>query len=105
MQPKYVNLTDKPTDYSTDNGHGQPTHLLFKHFGRWVKTPEGYCRRPDGIISHKYLKDEDGEYEWISVPSTKEIEAWVYDSVCETPWGDIVEPDHPKSWLRILGLI
>jgi hypothetical protein len=25
--------------------------------------------------------------------------------VCETPWGDIVEPDHPKSWLRILGLI
>jgi hypothetical protein len=25
--------------------------------------------------------------------------------VCETPWGDIVEPDHPKSWLRVLGLI
>jgi hypothetical protein len=29
----------------------------------------------------------------------------VHDCVCETPWGDIVEPDHPKSWLRILGLI
>ncbi len=39
------------------------------------------------------------------VPSMRELERWVYDSVCETPEGDRVEPDHPDSWLSILGLI
>ncbi|WP_322075532.1 hypothetical protein [Burkholderia cenocepacia] len=39
------------------------------------------------------------------VPSNSEIEQWVFDSVCETPDGDTVEPDHPNSWLSILGLI
>ncbi len=39
------------------------------------------------------------------VPSEDEIESWVMDSVCETPDGDTVEPDHPDSWLSILGLI
>lgn len=39
------------------------------------------------------------------VPSMDEIEEWVCDSVCETPDGDTVEPDHPDSWLRLLGLI
>jgi hypothetical protein len=105
MQPKFVNLTDKPTDYADDNGHGQPTHLQSRSTGRWIKTPDGYTRRPDGIISHKYLKNEDGECEWCEVPSFEELDHMVHDCVCETPWGDIVEPDHPKSWLRILGLI
>lgn len=39
------------------------------------------------------------------VPSYPELEALVYDSVCETPDGDTVEPDHPDSWLCLLGLI
>ena len=39
------------------------------------------------------------------VPSMDEIEAWIYDSVCETPDGDRVEPDHPDSWLYLLGFI
>jgi len=39
------------------------------------------------------------------VPSTDEIENWVCDGVCETPDGDEVEPDHPSSWLFLLGLI
>jgi hypothetical protein len=34
-----------------------------------------------------------------------QLEAWVLDSVCETPEGDIVEPDHPDSWLSLLRLI
>lgn len=38
-------------------------------------------------------------------PSFEELEHWVYDSVCETPHGDPVEPDHPDSWLSLLGLI
>lgn len=39
------------------------------------------------------------------VPSMSEIEEWVIDSVCETPEGDCVEPDHPDSWLSLLGII
>ncbi|MBR5950881.1 MAG: hypothetical protein IKZ87_05540 [Actinomycetaceae bacterium] len=38
-------------------------------------------------------------------PSLEEIEEWTYDSVCETPDGDTVEPDHPDSWLRLLGFL
>jgi len=33
-----------------------------------------------------------------------ELEFWMFDSVCETPDGDIVEPDHPDSWLALLGI-
>ena len=73
-----------------------------------------YCHMREmdlSIIRRKKMR-EDGfpttitwngeEYE---VPSFAEIESWVYDSVCETPDGCIVEPDHPDSWVRILGLI
>lgn len=105
MKPRYLDLTAKPADYSDDNGHGQPTHLQSRSTGRWIKTPEGYRRREDGIISHKYLKDEDGVPTWFAVPSTDELNFMAFDSVCETPWGETVEPDHPKSWLRILGMI
>jgi hypothetical protein len=42
------------------------------------------------------------EYE---MPSAEQIEPWAIDSLCETPDGDVVEPDHPDSWLSILGLI
>ncbi len=38
-------------------------------------------------------------------PSLEELELWAFDSVCETPDGDTVEPDHPDSWLSLLGLI
>lgn len=44
-----------------------------------------------------------GKY-WL-VPTMGEIEEWIYDSVCETPDGRMVEPDHPESWLSILQLI
>ena len=39
------------------------------------------------------------------VPSIDELEEWMCDSGCETPEGDWVEPDHPDSWLRVLGMI
>ena len=42
------------------------------------------------------------EYE---VPSMEQLEEWVCDSVCETPDGEIVEHDHPDSWIFLLGLI
>ena len=43
--------------------------------------------------------------ETYAVPSMEQIEEWVFDSVCETPEGDCVEPDHPDSWLSLLRLI
>ena len=39
------------------------------------------------------------------LPSLEDIEEWVFDSVCLTPAEDEVEPDHPNSWLSILGMI
>ncbi|MBK6744573.1 MAG: hypothetical protein IPG66_17065 [Hydrogenophilales bacterium] len=39
------------------------------------------------------------------VPSMEQIGEWIFDSVCETPEGDCVEPDHPDSWLSLLGLM
>lgn len=39
------------------------------------------------------------------VPDMDQLEEWFYDSDCETPAGDIVEPDHPDSWLSLLHLI
>ena len=42
------------------------------------------------------------EYE---VPDIPQLNAWVWDSVCETPDGETVEHDHPDSWLRLLGFV
>lgn len=43
--------------------------------------------------------------EWCRVPTMEEVEEWVFDSICFTPDEDEVEPDHPHSWLSILGII
>ena len=42
---------------------------------------------------------------WVPVPSIDACQEWTIDSVCPTPDGDIVEPDHPDAWLRLLGLV
>ncbi len=42
------------------------------------------------------------EYE---VPDVTQLGEWVWDSVCETPDGEVVEHDHPDSWLRLLGFV
>ena len=44
-----------------------------------------------------------------SVPSDAQVQAWVFDGVCETPRGDTVEPDgfgpdRCPSWLWLLGI-
>ena len=38
-------------------------------------------------------------------PTLDQLEEWTWDSVCETPDGETVEPDHPDSWLCLMGLI
>lgn len=40
-----------------------------------------------------------------TVPDMDQLEEWFFDSVCETPDGDIVEPDHPDSWLSLLHIL
>ncbi len=53
-----------------------------------------------------YSSEEKAELTgWYSVPTNEDIEYWTFDSICCTPAGDEVEPDHPDSWLSILGLI
>jgi hypothetical protein len=43
--------------------------------------------------------------EWYEVPSMAAFHEWTMDSVCPTPDGDDVEPDHEDSWLRLAGLV
>ncbi len=52
-----------------------------------------------------YRDDYDNLVGWYDVPTLSEIEEFTFDSMCLTPAGDEVEPDHPDSWLAILGLI
>lgn len=53
----------------------------------------------------KQFRDEfDDLVGWYEVPSNDEIETWVFDSVVPTPCDEDVEPDHPDSWLSLLGL-
>jgi hypothetical protein len=39
------------------------------------------------------------------VPCMGELEEMTFDSMALTPAEDAVEPDHPDSWLMLLGLI
>lgn len=89
----------RPADFKSDNGHECPTHVLLTS-GRWIRTPKNYHKRADTLISHKFYKGE-----WYETPSLEELENWLYDGVCETPDGDAVEPDHPRGWIRLIGLI
>ena len=56
-------------------------------------------------ITTGYPKSITYKGEVYDTPSLDELEEWVFDSVCETPDGRTVEPDHPDSWLCLLGLI
>lgn len=42
---------------------------------------------------------------WCDVPSIAELMEWSLDGVAETPDGSRVEPDAPKSWLTLLGVV
>ena len=43
---------------------------------------------------------------WHVVPTCAQIYAWTVDAEpCETPAGEICEPDSPDSWMSLLGLI
>lgn len=97
---------DYPPNYSKDNGHGRPTHVFSKSMKQWIATPAKYrTRKSDGLRSHVLIKVEGGISEWYETPTLRQLEEWSFDGVCETPEEERVEPDHPRSWLSILGLI
>lgn len=43
--------------------------------------------------------------QWWDAPTDAQLDWWTFDSVCESPAGATIEPDHPESWLRLLRLI
>ncbi len=58
-----------------------------------------HCPDENGL---SYAYQSEG---WYEVPSLEDIEEWSFDSVVPTPDESEVEPDHPDSWLRLLGMI
>jgi len=39
------------------------------------------------------------------IPTIKTLEKWEWNGYCKTPDGRKVEPDHPESWMSLLGYI
>jgi hypothetical protein len=52
-----------------------------------------------------YKDEQEDLIGWYEVPTMEDIEEWTFDSICLTPTYDEVEPDHPDSWLSLLGMI
>jgi len=60
-----------------------------------------FTRKDDGTTRLKLRWNS----RWWEVPTMEQVQAWTLDSVCETPAGDIIEPDAEGSWLRLLNLV
>ncbi|NDB60224.1 hypothetical protein EB001_17495 [bacterium] len=74
--------------------------------GDIYKTKQGVLRYYWVPKGDNHTKEEKRDLEgWYDIPNLEDIEEWVFDSVCFTPADDEVEPDHPDSWLTLLGLI
>ena len=73
----------------------------------------GAIARRDGVLSfcwmpkgRNYSESEAIQlWGWYPIPAAGDVERWCLGSTAETPAGDHVEPDHPDSWPRLLGLI
>jgi hypothetical protein len=79
-----------------------------------IELPDGTTQKllGNGAVG-RFTRNSDGttvlklrwQSKWWPVPTMEEVERWTFDSVCETPAGDEVEPDADDSWLRLLGLV
>ena len=79
-------------------------------FGYTPATEEERGEPADTSLCNRKIETEGWPHirfkgELYPVPNVEEVEEWVFESVCFTPDEDEVEPDHPHSWLSILGLI
>lgn len=88
--------------------------FLPKRLLKRVELPDGTTQEfiLDGAVA-RFTRNGDGSKvlklrwrsKWWVVPTMEQVEFWTFDSVCETPDGDLVEPDAPGSWLSLLGLV
>ena len=82
------------------------TYLTHGQTLRTNKNKKGVLRCYWIPAGGNYSSEEGDELTgWYDVPDLEDIEEWTFDSCCPTPAGDEVEPDHPDSWLSILGII
>ena len=81
---------------------------------RWLDAEFGTGQETAAVLAaqQNYAIDQAGgtkrvlwRREYWPLPTDAELQEWSCDSVCETPDGRSVEPDHPESWLRLLGLV
>jgi len=85
--------------------------LIGDLMGYKTMTQEEADEPADTSLCNRQIIIKDGwphitwKQELVPVPTMGEVEEWVFDSICFTPDEDEVEPDHPKSWLSILGII
>jgi len=59
----------------------------------WIPQGRNYREQWDDLVG------------WYQVPTMAEVEDWTFSDTVPTPADDDLEPDHPDSWLRLLGLI
>jgi hypothetical protein len=59
----------------------------------WIPQGRNYRDQYDSLVG------------WYEVPTLEEVESWTFSDTVPTPADDDLEPDHPDSWLRLLGLI
>jgi len=79
-----------------------------------VTLPDGTEKQflKNGVVA-RFKRNKDGstvlkmrwDSKWWEIPTMDEVQRWTLDSVCETPAGDIIEPDADGSWLRLLNLV
>ena len=67
------------------------------------------CTLKDGQDREEYKRVREAQgyiFQWVGKPpSIKTMEKWMEDGVAKSITGQRVEPDHPDSWLRVLGYI
>lgn len=56
---------------------------------------------PKAVVT-KFFDEQRRE---IPRPTAEQLQFWMFDGVAETPDGERVEPDHPDSWISLLGYI
>jgi hypothetical protein len=91
FEPKLVKLGDLST-YPRNGSVYKDKHGILQCY--WKPKGGNYTE-----------EEKDSLQGWYEVPSNEDIEEWALDSFCFTPGDDEVEPDHPDSWLSLLGLI
>lgn len=87
--------------------------LVSKALVQTISLPDGTEQKllRNGVVGRFTRKDGTQflklrwRSKWWPVPAMEDVERWTFDSVCETPAGDIIEPDADDSWLRLLGLV